>query len=463
VRGDHAHAYDRMMGGARRYCRCGTALARDNLATLCSACQANRRRDRPPEVPSVFWQTDVMADALDSGDLGQVVRAYRFHPFHGQPLPQAVVADWLHVSQATLSRIESGSRRLTIDDVNGFARRLGVPWTLRWTAQREAREDVEPISRRSLLGAGVGAAFGLGATIAPAAAREIDPDLVPHWTNLLDLFESHGAMFGSHDVLAALRGELDVIAEHRQLARGDLRTQLLRLESRWSEFASWLSNDAGDPARRDYWGERALRLAREGEYPDMVAWALMWRSQWAVQDLDARRAIALADAARRTPGSTHQMGSLCARQQACAHALGDDAASCERRLAEASDLLDHPDASPTPELGAYNLTPPYVMVANARCWIELQPCKAIAMFEDALRIWPHDRALSRGVQQARLALACAAADELERAAAEGLNALRVAKVNRSNKTTLELRRLDRRLAACDAPAVVDFREAFATL
>jgi hypothetical protein len=97
------------MRPVRRYCCCGTLLARDNPVGLCSACQRLRRRDRPPEVSAQFWQTEAMAAALDSGDLGQVLRAYRLHPFHGQPLPQDVVAGWLHVSQPTLSRIEQGA------------------------------------------------------------------------------------------------------------------------------------------------------------------------------------------------------------------------------------------------------------------------------------------------------------------------------------------------------------------
>lgn len=95
-----------------RYCCCGTLLARDNAVGLCSACQRVRRRDCAPDVPPEFWQTEAMATALDSGDLGRVVRAYRLHPFHGQPLPQATLAGWLHVSQATLSRIEQGRRRM---------------------------------------------------------------------------------------------------------------------------------------------------------------------------------------------------------------------------------------------------------------------------------------------------------------------------------------------------------------
>lgn len=41
-----------------------------------------------PKLPAEFWET-----ALASGDLGQIIRAYRFHPFHGDPLPQDLVAD----------------------------------------------------------------------------------------------------------------------------------------------------------------------------------------------------------------------------------------------------------------------------------------------------------------------------------------------------------------------------------
>jgi hypothetical protein len=54
-----------------RYCRCGTALAGDNTTCLCSACQATRQRGRALDVPPEFWQTDMMAAALPSGDVGR--------------------------------------------------------------------------------------------------------------------------------------------------------------------------------------------------------------------------------------------------------------------------------------------------------------------------------------------------------------------------------------------------------
>jgi hypothetical protein len=363
-----------------------------------------------------------------------------------------------------LSRIEQGKRRLTIDDVNGFARSLGMPFALRWTAQHEVREDLDPISRRSLFGAGVGAAFGFSATTAPASAREIDPELVTHWTKLRKVLARHDAMFGPHDVLDAVRHELGLIAGHRKIARGDLRTDLLRVEARWAEFASWLSNDAGDWRCRDSWADRALRLAHESEYPNMVAWILLWRSRWATKQHDARHAITFAQAAGRTAGTSDRIRALCALKEAHGHALADDDAACERRLADAYGLLDHDTADdPWDRVGRRNVTRPYVLADEARCWLWLRPRKAIVMFEDASRLWPHDCTSHRGVHQARLALACAAAGEPDRAAAEGIRALELARATKSHLNVRELKRLDHRLAAYDLPRAAEFRRAFAAL
>jgi len=349
--------------------------------------------------------------------------------------------------------------------VDGGSAARDAPAAIPLALQHEAGEDVDPLSRRSLLGAGAGAAAGLGATTAPAAAREIDPGLVEHWRKLLRLLDQHTAMFGPHDALATIRHQLDLIAAHRQVARGKLCSDLLRVEARWSEYASWLSNDTGDPRGRDRWAVRSLRRGKEADDQELVAWLLMWQSQWACERSDPRRAIAFAQAALRTPGTTPRIRALCARQEAYGHALVHDAAACQRRLADSQSLLADTDAAAPwwDDLAAQNASPHFNLVGEARCWLWLQPAKAIALFDDALRIWPDDRPRGRSVQQARLALACAAAGEFERAAAEGLEALDVAKTTRSDETARELKRLDRRLAACDLHEAAEFREAFAAL
>ena len=208
------------------------------------------------------------------------------------------MADWLCVSQTTLSRIEQGRRRLAIDEISGFARALGIAVAVRWSPQDNVGEDVDPISRRSLFGAGVGAAVGLSATTAPAATREIAPELVSHRMKLLRVLGQHGAVFGPHDVLDTVRPEIDMIAQHRQLGRRELRTQLLGVESRWAWLASWPCNDAGNWQRRDFWasGPAARRAIR------MIDDALDVRPRDRVRGLAVQQArLALACSAAGEP------------------------------------------------------------------------------------------------------------------------------------------------------------------
>jgi hypothetical protein len=280
---------------------------------------------------------------------------------------------------------------------------------------------------------------------------------------LLGVLGRHDAVFGAHDVLPAVRREIELIAAHREVAQGQLRTELYRVESRWAEFACWLSNDAGDVRGREYWADRALRLAQEAGYSDMIAWILLRRSRWAVEERDAERAIALAGAARRTSVASGHIRALCSLKEAHGHAVANAAAACERELASAHDVLSRTDASePGFSIGRLP-TSPYLVAAEARCWLWLRPRRAVTAFEDVLRLLPHDRTRSRGIQRARLAQACAAAGDPERAAAEGIKAMAIVRTTRSDLTMRELARLDHKLAVCDAPAVADFREAFATL
>jgi tetratricopeptide (TPR) repeat protein len=300
---------------------------------------------------------------------------------------------------------------------------------------------VDPMNRRGLLGAGAAVAVGgLSAGSTPAAAREIDPELPAHWGRLLAVLGQHDAMHGPRDVLDTVRHELRLIAEHRRVAGGALRTDLLRVEAAWTEFAAWLSNDAGDWQQRDSLTERALQLGLAADDPDIVALARMRQGQWAVQRLDARQAIAFAEDALRTTGASTQIRARCVLRAAHGHALANDAASCERRLADAVEAADALATAP----GA--ATPSNVRANEARCWGWMKPQKAILLYDEALREWPRDQMRDGGLHQARLALACAAAGEHDRAKAEGRKALTIARTTRSSVAARELTRLRDALA-----------------
>lgn len=121
----------------RRCHRCGTRLARDNTAGYCAACKAVSR-DRfaaPLDVPAEFWKHPSIREALNTRHMGRVIRAYRYHPFHGrQALPQGVVAQWLGVTQGQLSRIENGAPVVHIDRLIFWARVLRIPPAGLWFA-----------------------------------------------------------------------------------------------------------------------------------------------------------------------------------------------------------------------------------------------------------------------------------------------------------------------------------------
>jgi tetratricopeptide (TPR) repeat protein len=278
----------------------------------------------------------------------------------------------------------------------------------------------------------------------PAAAREVVPALPEHWRGLLRLLGRHDEVSGPHDVLATVRGELRIIAEHRKVARGELRTHIMRVEARWADLAAWLSEDTGDSRARQAWTDHALQLATEAGYPDMVALARGRQSKLAS---DPRRAIAYAEDALRVPNASAQTRAWCARYAAIGHALAGDAASCERRLALAYQLMEDDDSPAPPWAGGFRVTHTGALASEARCWLTIAPAKAIGLCEDALRVWPQAEARDGGIVRARLALACANGGELDRARAEGAKALSIARQTRSVTAIRDLQRLNTALVA----------------
>lgn len=311
----------------------------------------------------------------------------------------------------------------------------------RAAARQRYDEDVDPTNRRGLLGGAAGAALGAAALgPAPAAAREVDPELPAHWLALLTVLDRHDSMFGAHAVLETVRRELRLIARHRQIARGELRTKLLAVEAPWTEFAAFLANDTGDARARDAWTSRALRLAGQAGDPDVAALTGMRQAQWAVQEGDGRRAVALAEGALRVAGMSETTRARVRLRAAHGHALQGDVSACQRHLDAAGQAAEDSDSPGAPT--AYN-----VQANAARCWLWMQPSKAIPLYESALRDWPRDQLRDGGGHQARLALACAGAGELDRARVEGRRALAIARKTQSNVLRADLKRLRAALAA----------------
>jgi transcriptional regulator with XRE-family HTH domain len=140
-----------------RHCsRCGTRLARDNTDTRCAACSRAVRDElsKPPFVAPEFWEIDQMRDALSTWHMGRVIFAYRTNPYRGKPLTQEMVAHWLGLTQAQLSRLENGKPPEELSKLINYARALRIPAHLLWFKLPEQREALsESVDPREFIGA----------------------------------------------------------------------------------------------------------------------------------------------------------------------------------------------------------------------------------------------------------------------------------------------------------------------
>ncbi|MGH3872377.1 MAG: hypothetical protein ACRDSR_12840 [Pseudonocardiaceae bacterium] len=88
-------------------------------------------------MPADFWETEQLRDALVAQHIGRVSRAYRKHPHHvalygRDGIPQAIVGDWLGLTQAQISRIENGPPVRHLDSLAHWAQTLHIPGYLLW-------------------------------------------------------------------------------------------------------------------------------------------------------------------------------------------------------------------------------------------------------------------------------------------------------------------------------------------
>lgn len=127
------------LGGDRRCQGCGTVLAADNTARLCSRCHREQRdqlRTPPAQLRDEFFETDDFRAAFESHHIGRVFRAYRNHPRHlqlfGKALNQELLGRWLGLTQAQVSKLENGKPEQNLETLRNYAKALHLPQNLLW-------------------------------------------------------------------------------------------------------------------------------------------------------------------------------------------------------------------------------------------------------------------------------------------------------------------------------------------
>ncbi|MEU9824122.1 helix-turn-helix domain-containing protein [Micromonospora chersina] len=234
-------------------------------------------------MPESFWEHEPVRAALTQRHLGRAIRAYRFHPYHGRnPLPQVVVAGWLGITQAQLSRIENGPPVVHLDRLAHWATLLAIPASRLWFALPGACPATSPQftptdldqpmatdeGRRALLAgiAAVAAGAGLLGSVAAHRPRRLGSVDIVRLNAVLELYRSMDYECGG----GLLYREVDRFAQSvyglLDWSHPDALTRpLVAAVAAARQLAGWTALDAGlnDHAHRHFLAAERTALAAD--------------------------------------------------------------------------------------------------------------------------------------------------------------------------------------------------------
>ncbi|WP_052744985.1 helix-turn-helix domain-containing protein [Micromonospora sp. HK10] len=315
-------------------------------------------------MPESFWSHPPLRAALAERHLGRVIRAYRHHPYHGRAaLPQAVVASWLGITQAQLSRVESGPPIVHLDRLAHWAQLLRIPPAALWFSLPASRTEttVSPVdqipkaleeggatNRRQFHAlaalAGLHASSSIDSLISRATAPAgIGMDHVRYASTLVEEFRKADAQMGAdalcdvaihaHDQLSAWAAKASYgrsVGDALQSALADLAIQ-----------AAWLAIDANRRTEARPYLHEAVARARIADDTRVEVRALACMSLLLRQDQPSEAAQCAEAALRASAGwSTPRLRTLLHLRAAYAHATLQDGLGYEHEMTRARRAFD---------------------------------------------------------------------------------------------------------------------------
>ena len=444
----------------QRYCaRCGSRLSRYNPSPLCGACEVMARGQGhyPPALPPAFWETDQMRDALATWHMGRVIFAYRSHPYHGQPLPQEVVANWLDMTQAQLSRIEKGTAPEQLSKLVRWAQMLRIPPQLLWFKLPETDADLAALPTENASATGNNtlalarwlASDGTGTPpishcddleqvgrALEDARRYFDGTVVEFFREQLNRCKRDDGTHGPAEALPLTLAVLGAVRRHSRDVPSDVRRQLLAVGADGAEFAGWLYRDLQDPLTATFLYDRAMEWAQAAGSLPMQGYVLLKKSQMAYDSRDSGILLSLAQAAKEGPWQLPlQVQAEVVQQEALGLAMtGEPMAAVEKGLDTAQQLLTQANGLADGDGLVSYFSEGTLLVRSACCYTEAgKPHRAAELFGQVLA----GDSLSRrdsGFFGARQAKAFALGGEPDEAAAVAETSVAVARETRSERT-----------------------------
>ena len=348
----------------------------------------------------------------------------------------------MHYTKGYLSKVETGSKRAT----TGLARlcdvELGADGTLAALVSltpdpgpQGGRDDGEdqvwlmelspdgasrftPLSRREVLATGSGSLFGV---VTPPPRHQYAADHEAAAVSLADAFgriRQLGQQIAPATVLPLVISHGNAVRTLARTSAASSRGVLVSLGARYAEYAGWLTQECGDTRGAVWWTDTAVQLASEAGDPDMASNALVRRALIALYRHDADDTVALAHRARTHYQASARIRGLASLREAQGYAMAGDRTACEQALERGTGLLADEQATETAQhlaLGPVS-APNIAALVRGWCYHDLgYPARSIETLEPAIGQIPGISRRTYARFAARLALAYAAAGEIEQA------------------------------------------------
>ncbi|WP_194904398.1 helix-turn-helix domain-containing protein [Catenulispora rubra] len=409
--------------------------------------QRRELAERAPVVPSDFWAIDQMRDALASWHMGRVIAAFRNHPFHGRPLPQAVVAGWVGISQVQLSRIETGPALKDLDRLMQWARILQVPTESLWFKLPEAPAAPVPAPA-------VPMQFG---SRSEAEREHSDGGDLP----AMQAFRLADRQVGGGHLYANVVRYLERSVAPRLFGMSrSSEVNVFSAAAALTEMAGWMAHDVGrDELARQHF-DRARSLAAASADVELEAHILASLSHLAYEQHDLAEAVGLARTGqqRATQGPTSPV--VAARlfaMEARGLAARGERQSCVQVLDQARVTLAAAPGGQVPSVWVSAFDPAALASEAADCFRQLGVLdEAEREAREAVALRSGDRARSRALGQLTLAEIHVAQGRYDEACAVGSEVLDATGGLSSVRVLRQLTQLQTRLAPVASTATTDF-------
>lgn len=349
------------------------------------------------------------------------------------------LSNLVHYSKGQLSKVERGlkvpSRELArlCDTALGAAGDLArlLPTQPTVTEVTKANDDEQevwlmqlsgngqswfkPLSRRGALTMGIASVAGMSISRPGTTSPVEDRTLLGMSRALFDQYRQLGQVTGPGLLLPPLIAQTHSLQELSSRAGPRTREGLLRLASRYAEYAGWMMQEIGNDQAALWWTQRAVDLAAAGGDRDLAAYGHVRHALVTLYGDDPQQTIELARRAQNARLPLRIRG-LATQREAQGHALAGDYDACMRNLDLARDLLaQHTAQSDAPVMGTTNLPDPVGMITGW-CLHDLgRPQQAAEVIGKQMALIP-PKALRTHVRYGtRHALAYAMAGEIEHA------------------------------------------------